>query len=203
MDSNTLNNTTQFLLAHGYLILFIFSCLEGSVVSVAAGILSSLGYFNIFIVLIISILGDYVPDIIYYMVGNHGYNFIKNKFSLNNKKNNLIKKFNLKELAEKHPIKSIIFIKFSPFLGPFGLIALGSFKLNFKKYLKNVLIITLFKSTFFVFLGYLSGGTYLYLISKLKSIEKSVLIVLIIILVLFMLYKFFINKKVEEIPEEN
>lgn len=202
MHSQNLNTIIQFLMSHSYLFLFLFSCIEGSMVSTAAGVLARLGYFNIFIVLIISILGDLIPDIIYYYIGKNGHNFFKKKKIIGDNNSRFKNLINLKELSEKHPIKSLVFVKFSPFIGHFGLIAIGSFKPDVKKYIKNVFVISIFKSLFFVFLGYLSGSAYVYIVKLINSVEKGVLIAIVIVVIGFILYKIFMKKELKDIESE-
>ncbi|MEI6352363.1 MAG: VTT domain-containing protein [Candidatus Nomurabacteria bacterium] len=203
MTIDNLNNITNFLMSHGYLFFFIFSCIEGSLIGTAGGILARIGYFNIFFVIIISILGDIVPDIVYYLIGRYG-NSLVTKIKIFKRDENRLKKFlNLKELTEKHPIKSLIFVKFSPFMGPLGLITIGSFKPDIKKYIKNVSIITVFKSLFFVLLGYLSSGAYIYLFDLMNSSTKAIAVSIITILVGFIAYKIFINNEIRNIKEKN
>ncbi len=200
MNGQNINTIIQFLMAHGYLILFFFSYIEGSMVSTAAGVLARMGYFNVFIVLIISILGDLIPDIMYYYIGRNGYIFLKKKKIIRNS-NRFNRIINLKELTEKHPIKSLILVKFSPFMGPPGLITIGSFRPNVRTYIKNVFIISLFKSIFFVFLGFLSGSAYLYIASLINSAGEGILFAGVIIIIGFLLYKKLINKEIKGIEK--
>ncbi len=165
-----LNDTINFLMAHGYLILFIITSLESYIVNIAAGVLSNLNYFNVYLVIIISILADLIPNIIYYEIGNRSSNYLKNKKIVKNYQEKIsktnLKHLNLKSLSEKHPIKSLIVAKF---FGPPTLILIGSIQMDFRKYLKYNIIITIIKTIIFVGLGYFSVDSYLYLNSLLHS----------------------------------
>jgi membrane protein DedA with SNARE-associated domain len=60
------------ILHYRYLILFPLACFEGPLVSVAVGFLISQGYFNPFAAYALFILGDVIPDGIYYYIGRFG-----------------------------------------------------------------------------------------------------------------------------------
>src|SRR3989338_6750213 len=70
------------LTTYKYLLLFPIVIVEGPIITVIAGFLSSLGQLNFFISYAIAVVGDVVGDCIYYALGFYGrqkfvwYNFI-------------------------------------------------------------------------------------------------------------------------------
>ncbi len=56
----------------GYPIMLLLMTLEGPIVTMVAAFLSSMGYFNIFAVFGLSVLGDVLGDIVLYFIGYFG-----------------------------------------------------------------------------------------------------------------------------------
>jgi len=68
----------QFLLAHGYMIMFMLMVIEGPVITLATAFLASLGYFSLPAVFALSILGDLVGDVLWYSIGRQwGRGFVR------------------------------------------------------------------------------------------------------------------------------
>lgn len=53
----------------GYFFMFIGIIIEGPIVTSSAGFAASLGYFNVWIVLLLSVLGNLIGDIAHYFFG--------------------------------------------------------------------------------------------------------------------------------------
>ncbi|HKI73364.1 MAG TPA: hypothetical protein VJ998_01885, partial [Pseudomonadales bacterium] len=62
------------IIHYKYLILFPLATLEGPVVSLVAGLLSSLGYLEFLPAFAIILIGDLIPDVAYYFLGRHARN---------------------------------------------------------------------------------------------------------------------------------
>lgn len=62
----------QLILHYRYLILFPLACIEGPVVALVVGFLVSLGYFNFFAAYLLLVIGDVLPDMLYYFLGRYG-----------------------------------------------------------------------------------------------------------------------------------
>lgn len=62
----------SLLALYKYPLLFPIGAIEGPIVSLAAGFLSRLGYFNFLIAYVVMIFSDIVPDLIYYSLGRYG-----------------------------------------------------------------------------------------------------------------------------------
>jgi membrane-associated protein len=61
-----------FLIAHGSALILPLSVIEGPVVSIVTGLLSSQGYFDWYWALLLLVCGDLIGDVIYYGIGRLG-----------------------------------------------------------------------------------------------------------------------------------
>ncbi len=64
----------------GYLILFVWSILEGELGLVFAGIASHTGHINVWLAIFVAGLGGFVGDQIYFYIGRFKKDYIQNKF---------------------------------------------------------------------------------------------------------------------------
>ncbi|MGC9610800.1 MAG: DedA family protein [Minisyncoccia bacterium] len=149
----------QWVLTNGYTVMFIGMLIEGPAVTAAGSFAASLGYFNIQMVFILSILGNIVPDIIFYALGFWGRNKILNRWGhhvgLSEKRLE-----HLERLLATHPGKTMFAIKMVPTLAAPGLIAAGVARMSLKVYIWWSAIITIPSSLFYLLIGYYFGATY-------------------------------------------
>jgi membrane protein DedA with SNARE-associated domain len=159
MIFSTLQVAVQWIIQNGYLLMFLIMLAEGPVVTAAGAFVAALGFFNIWVVLVLSLLGNLIPDILYYAMGFWGREQFIDKyghyFGLDKDK---IK--HLENMIEKHAVKSLIVIKLVPLLATPGLIVAGLTKMDIKKYIKWSLIITIPSSLFYLIIGYYFGAAY-------------------------------------------
>ena len=62
----------QYIVSYKYLALFVIAVFEGPLVCLFAGFLVFSGYLSIIPTYITMVLGDFIPDIIYYFIGVYG-----------------------------------------------------------------------------------------------------------------------------------
>ncbi|MEK7325505.1 MAG: VTT domain-containing protein, partial [Chloroflexota bacterium] len=132
--------------------------IEGPIVTIVAGFLASLGYFNALIIYILAILGDLIGDTLYYVLGRRG-----NEYLLARKKFLWINIEQLKALTnhfDKHLGKSIILGKWTHVVGAPILIAAGMARVSFKKFILFNIIGTAPKILVFLIIGYYFGQAY-------------------------------------------
>jgi len=188
MNTTTLAGLVPWIVGHGYLLFFILAVLEGSLVSTAAGVAAGLGFFNVFIVIALSVAVDLVGDVFYYMLGYYGHNFLKSRFmrfiGLNDRRIEETKK-----LLHTHTNKSLIVIKLSPLLGPPGIVTVGMVHLPFRKFFKSTSIISVCKSLLFVLLGFSSAQTYLQLSRTISHGQYVVVIIAAALLLIYYIYR--------------
>ena len=187
IDFSNFQGVFDWVIANGYIFIFLAMCIEGPVTTAAAGFASALGYFDPFIILIISILGDLVPDSIYYYIGYFGQGPVVEKavryFGLTKKR-----VLRIKELSKEHFGKTMVVLKLTPVVPTLGFILVGYLKLSFIKFTKYSALVTIPKSILFLVLGYFFGR--LYNISKyLHYIEIFIPVIIIILVIIFVLYK--------------
>ena len=70
----------------GYLILFIWSIMEGELGLIFAGIAAHTGHLNLFLSIIVAGLGGFVGDQIYFYIGRCNKNYLQNKLKKQRRK---------------------------------------------------------------------------------------------------------------------
>jgi membrane protein DedA with SNARE-associated domain len=153
------NQTLLWVRGVGYVVMFLAMVVEGPVITAAAAFAARLGYFNIWAVLILAILGDLTADFGYYLVGylsrislieKYGRNF-----GLSSERMKRVEK-----LLKTNPIKTLAVIKLVPGLSTPGLMAVGASRMSIRKYVTTATSIILPKVILFAALGYYFGQVY-------------------------------------------
>ena len=187
-SSNDLAVLVPWVINHGYLIFVIFAVIEGPLITIAAGVASSLGYFNILIILALALVGDVGGDFFYYGIGYYGHNLIHSRFfkflGLSEKR---IEK--LQKLLHNHTTKAIVLIKISPVVGPLGIITIGATRIKFRKFIKSALYVAVPKSFFFALVGYYSGQTYLELNKIIARGQDIIPWIIAFIVIVYLVYR--------------
>ena len=182
---STLQTATTWILSHGYPLMFVVMLLEGPVVTAAGSFAAALGYFNIGWILVLSILGNLIPDVVYYALGYFGRDKFVNKygkyFGLTPDKIEYVE-----NLLKTHPIKSLFIIKLVPFLATPGLIVVGLTKMDLRKYITWSLIITIPSSVLYLVLGYYFGAAYDHIV---RYFNIGVLLLIIFVIIIFIVIK--------------
>ncbi len=153
MDGQQIFN---FLKDYGYWVVFPMMILEGPMTTIMAGMLVSLGAFNIWIVLLLSVSADIFGDIFLYGIGNKwGYGFIEKigkYIGITKKRVAKVDRF-----FKKHGGKAVFMAKSTTGLCFTTFIVAGIVKMDFKKFLKYSLLGGLAWSGFLVGMGYFYG----------------------------------------------
>lgn len=189
-----------WIIAHGYLIFLIVATIEGPLTTIAAGVAASLGYFNIWIIMILAVAADISGDFLYYGLGYICHNLTHSRFFrfLGLSEKRLAK---IEGLLHHHLRRAVLLVKISPLIGPVGLVAIGAARPKFKKFMETALAIAIPKSLFFVFLGYFSGKTYLQLNQTLADGQYIILGLVLILALAYLAYikiMSLVSKKLEE-----
>ena len=133
--------------------------IEGPIVTVAAAFAAALGYFDVFIVFILSFLGDMVADVIYYFIGYFSRLAVIEKFGkffgLTEKRMHRIE-----SLLNGHSVKTFIALKLTPVLPTPGLMLVGATKMPIKRFVKICSLIIFPRTIFLVIMGYYFGAAY-------------------------------------------
>ena len=190
-DFTNFQQVLSWVIAHGYPLMFLAMCVEGPTVTAAATFAVTFGYFNPFIVFTLSILGDVVPDLIYYAVGFWGRRSVAERFG---KYFGLTEKRieRLEQTIKTHGGKTVAILKYTPVLSTPGLMLVGAMRMKFGKFMWFVFIVTFQKTLTFMALGYFFGRAY----NIGKYIKYGALLPFAIIVLYFIFM--FMYKKVSE-----
>ncbi|HAT74348.1 MAG: hypothetical protein US30_C0018G0010 [Candidatus Moranbacteria bacterium GW2011_GWF2_36_839] len=146
----------QFLSHYGYAIMLPLMIIEGPVVTIIAAMLASLGAFNVFVVLILSIIGDMGGDIIFYGLGyKYGMGFVRRVGKYMGITESLVLK--MEKYFEHHGGKTIFAVKSTTGLCWATFTAAGIVKMDFRKFIKYSFLGGIVWSGFLVAMGYFYG----------------------------------------------
>ncbi len=186
----------QWTLHHGYSIMFVAMLIEGPAITAAGAFVAALGYFDVWIVLFLSILGNLVPDVIYYAIGYWGRKQLIDKYGHYFRITKERVAF-IEQLAKNHAWKALTVIKLTSVLATPGLIIVGSARMPIKKYAWICLAITAPSSLFFLVVGYYFGALYGTISIYFEKVEYLALAAILIFALIYFAWKKF-NKKVTE-----
>ncbi|HNP75005.1 MAG TPA: DedA family protein [bacterium] len=167
----------HFLEQYGYLIVFFGAVAGGEIFILAASFMASLGYFNIYAVVLISLAGIILSDSLWYLLGRKGKNFIltcKNWLCLKNYHNRLLDRY-----FNSHYGKLIILSKFVYGTRIVTMITSGYKKVPYRKFFYYNLLSIIIWIIIVVSLGYLLGFSWNRLSEYNSYIKYSLLLVLV------------------------
>lgn len=147
-----------------YLGLIVAMLIEGPGATVLGAFLARVGYLNIWLVLLISVLGNFIPDVVFYLIGFWAHTgFIGRLIDKHGHRIGLSKERigKMGKLYQEHPFQTILFVKMMPLVVPFiGLASAGASRMPIKKYLTWVMVITIIIFGSFLGIGYYLGDIY-------------------------------------------
>ena len=192
----------KFLMSYRYLALFPLACLEGPIVALAVGFLVHLGYFMFIPAYFVMILGDFVPDSLYYAIGRFG-NKEKLVLKYDTKSKLISRNFGyLERVWHKHTLKTMFVSKLAYAFSIPLLVTAGLVRLPYRKFVWQALIVTLFQYGVLMTVGYLLGKSYEVAVPYVKGVAIIIAVIAIVFVAgYFMLQKYIKNKVVEEIEK--
>ncbi|MFA5838348.1 MAG: hypothetical protein WC849_00170 [Candidatus Paceibacterota bacterium] len=181
----------EWLLSYGYPILIFLSIVDTTYVGFFAGILSSWGVFNPFIIWGIFIVVRLITDSIFFYLAKSGSSFLR-RFKLFRK---VLKRINEKKnegeiewapLFKEHIFKTLLITKLIPIPGlPEVIIIVGGIlKAKYKKVFYGTVIGQGIWAGLVIFLGYEFGGV----IQSAKHLIDVIGFITVLIIILFILY---------------
>jgi len=178
-----------------YPLIFLFLLIEGPttnfIVSMYAGLSSNL---NIFIIVVLAILGDFIGDNIYYLIGRR---VSDEKLKERIEKTKIKKLFGLLERTlKKRLFVALMIIKIAPISG-IGLIYVGKKRIDYRKFIVYSLILCILIDVFISFLGYslmISLSSFLKIQSQLGEIGLLIFVFLFFGVVIYFL-KNYLNER--------
>ncbi len=184
------------LSSYKYLLLFPIAVIEGPIITIIAGFLSSIGRLNIFIAYGVIVVGDLVGDTIYYIIGRYGgIQLIKQWGHYVGFNTERVENF--KHHFDKHTASTIIWGKLAYAMEMPFLISAGLAKIPYKKFFFYTLIPTLPKSLLFLLIGFYFGKSYSKIDTYLDYTAIGTISLAIILIIIYFVVKN-ISKKHEE-----
>ena len=198
MPNATFVSLVYWVIGHGYLLFFIATLFEGQLVTAAAGVAAALGYYNLELIILLSMLGDLVTDIAYYTIGYWSRRTLITRYGsyvgLTEERVHFFER-----QLHRHVGKALLVIKLSPIIPVPGLIMIGSMRVSFKKFIRMSLLITLPKSLLFAFLGFYAGRTYERLSGTISSAQNLLALMALVIVITYFAYQKLTARIAEEI----
>ncbi len=177
-----------WVIAGGYVLMFVGMLIEGPVVTAAAAFAAALGYFNPWIVLVLAILGDLLADFAYYAIGYFGRVHFVEKYG-HHIGITQPRMERLERLIATHPKKTLAAVKLAPLLPVPGLMMIGAARMPFRKFSAIAFVITLPKALLFMALGYWFGRAYDSISRAVENGQYFIIVALIVIVAAFYVYK--------------
>lgn len=185
------------ILVYKYWILFPLACVEGPIIALIGGFLISLGYLSIAPTYLLLILGNVLPDLMYYAIGRFGKKRIMptwfgRRIGLTEEK--LV---SMKRMWHAHPLKSMLAAKSAYWLSTPLLVTAGLVQMPLSRFLLYSVPINFAIYAVLLGLGYYSGNSYLVLSHYIRSLQIIVAVVLLLALVGYLLYRRFGKKPIQ------
>ncbi len=188
MYSDFLSAMQSFVESNGYFLIFLVMVVEGPTVTSAAGFAASLGYFNVWIIFVLAVLGDIVGDVLYFLMGRYfGKKYALKFFNYFRLDKTILEKMENK--VQENLGKTLFFVKFTPVAG-MCILFIGSLNTSFKKVLSWITIITFPKALFFTFLGFFFGLVMGKILNIFALGQYAIFAILVLVLLVY-----YINKK--------
>lgn len=172
----------------GYPAMLLLMILEGPITTIIAAFLSSLGYFNVYVVFILSVLGDIIGDIILYSIGYFGgRRALLKAEKLLNVKQSFVER--LEQKFKRHGAKIIFSVKAGTGLCWITFILAGSVKMHFKKFLLYTFWGGIIWSSLLVVIGYFFGYAAEKIEQYIKYAGLVVFVVAVAVVITINIYK--------------
>ncbi len=180
----SLTQILGWLIQYKYLVLFPIMVIEGPIVTILAGFLSSLGYLNIFMAYSIVVMGDIVGDSLYYAAGRWGQHVIFTRWGryIGVTAERVTQ---LRQFFARHTMKTLMFGKLSHAVGAPVLVAAGLAHVPYWKFLGINFLATLPKSLVLIVLGFYFGHSYTRIKTYLDYTAAGMILVALIAILVY------------------
>jgi len=185
MDSQTLNYLNTLIAQYGYLILILFTFLEGETIVIIAGAFVHSGTLNFYLVAASALLGAFLGDQLYFYLGRkYGKKIIAKKPNFETKANKVM------SIISKHENLLIISFRFLYGLRTITPIVLGLSKVSYAKFFILNFIGAIIWAYSFTYLGYLVAKSVKNLIIDVNYYQYiATIFIILFTLALFFIYK--------------
>ncbi len=184
----TLDHIITFISQYGYLPLFLIAIIEGPIIIIIGGFLASIHVLNIYVVYVIAVLGDVIGDAIYYWIGRRGRKSILPKYG----KYLGATEERLKRAEDhygKHLLKTILLSKLSQVGITTMIVLAGVTKVDFRKFMGIIFLVSLVKGLVFTLIGYYFGSSYQVIGKYLDKYTLAGTIVIIVAIIIYGVYR--------------
>jgi membrane protein DedA with SNARE-associated domain len=172
----------------GYPTMLILMIVEGPIATILAAFAASLGFFNIFLVFILSILGDIIGDIILYTIGyTGGAQALAKAERILKIKPEVIAR--LEKLFLVHGKKTIFAVKSTTGLCWITFIAAGTMRMKLKDFLLGSILGGIVWSSFLAVMGYFFGYAFLQISDYIKYAGLIIFVAAVSFFIALTLYK--------------
>ncbi|MEI7891047.1 MAG: DedA family protein [bacterium] len=177
-----------FLRHYGYWAMLPLMIIEGPIVTVIAAMLASLGAFTWPVVLLFSILGDLLGDVLFYAAGRKwGMGFVYNIGKHIGITEGVVLK--MEKYFQKHGGKTIFAVKSTTGLCWATFTAAGIVKMDFKKFLEYSFVGGVVWSGFLVAMGYFYGYLWKSIKQYISWVGWIIFLIVIISFIVITIYK--------------
>lgn len=181
----------QLVQIYGYPLMFILMYFEGPIATFVSSFLASLGFFNIFIVWLLSFLGDFTSDLVHFYIGNKGEKILTKKLKKEGFTYKLVSK--LKARLHNSLFKSLFLIKLSPPpISSGGLFLTGSLKNKRVRAIAYSAIISLIIESFFIFSGFFIGSYFQKSLGYFNKIYLGIMVIALAVVLFFIIRQAYI-----------
>jgi membrane protein DedA with SNARE-associated domain len=180
--------TLQWVIAGGYALVFFGMMIEGPIVTAAAAFAASLGYFNIWAVLALSIAGDLTVDSCLFFAGRMLRTRVVERYG-HRVGLSSARMRRIEQVLKTHPRKAIVAIKLTPLVPVPGLMLAGASKMPFRTFASTCLGFILPGATLFCALGFFFGEAYESALRYVESAEHFILIAIAATIAVHWIYK--------------
>ncbi len=186
-----------FLEHYKYAVIFPIAVVEGPIISIVSGLLTSLHFLSGPIAYIVLVAGDLTGDSLYYFIGRRwgrsaGVKKFARFFGYGDKQ----EKF-LENHFKRHTGKTLLLAKASYGLGAASQIAAGIGRVNYYQFFLYSALGTLVKTPVLMLIGYYGGNSYLKINSYLNSFAYITTAIAVGLLIFYIVAGKFAKKTLE------
>ena len=157
-------------------------------ITAASALAASLGYLNIYLIIVLSMSGDVIGDIIHYYIGKiFRKTVIENYIKKHGINRSVIRK--LEKKIHNNLWKSMTIIKITPPLATPGLLLVGSTRVPIRRYVFMSFLTTLPLTALYVSLGYYFGFSVKVILDSLKLRQYELFFVIVAFILIVLLYR--------------
>jgi membrane protein DedA with SNARE-associated domain len=172
----------------GYPLMFLIMVVEGPIATIIAAFAASLGFFNVFIVLILSIIGDITGDLILYSLGYFGGNrALLRAEKLLKVKPTIVGK--VESLFNNHGKKTVFAVKSTTGLCWIAFILAGTVRMKFSDFVTASFLGGIVWSGFLVIMGYFFGYAFEEISAYIKYAGIIIFLSVVVFYVIIVAYK--------------